>query len=98
MEREALPCRVSAGRGKAELTWVKSRLQAESLVPKAKARGVHRQRRERSPWLGLMIHQDGSTHEWLAGPHGDLIVTMDDATNEHDPMFFVAEEGTMGRL
>ncbi len=44
-------------------TWVKSRLQEAALVPKAKARGAHRKRRERSPWPGLMIHQDGSTHE-----------------------------------
>ncbi len=43
----------------------------------------------------MMIHQDGSTHEWVSGQKWDLIVTMDDATNEHDSMFFVEEEGTM---
>lgn len=79
-------------------TWVKSRLQEEELVPKAKARGAHRKRRERSPWPGLMIHRDGSRHEWIGGQQWDLIVTMDDATNEHDSMFFVEEEGTMSRL
>ena len=41
-----------------------------------------------------MVHQDGSTHEWVPGQHWDLIVTMDDATNEHYSMFFVDEEGT----
>ena len=84
--------------GTRSYTWVKSRLQEEALVPKGKARGVHRKRRERSPWPGLMIHQDGSTHEWVAGQHWDLIVTMDDATNEHYSMFFVEEEGTMSSL
>jgi hypothetical protein len=41
-----------------------------------------------------MLHQDGSTHEWVSGKKWDLIVTMDDATNEHYSMFFVYEEGT----
>lgn len=41
-----------------------------------------------------MIHQDVSTHEWVATQKWDLIVTMDDATNEHYSMFFVKEEGT----
>ena len=41
-----------------------------------------------------LVHQDGSTHEWVPGQHWDLIVTMDDATNEHYSMFFVEEEGT----
>lgn len=42
----------------------------------------------------MMLHQDGSTHEWVSGWKWDLIVTMDDATNEHYSMFFVDEEGT----
>jgi hypothetical protein len=73
---------------------VKSRLQEEGLVSQAKGRGKHRKRRERAPWPGMMLHQDGSTHEWAPGVQWDLIVTMDDATNEHYSMFFVEEEGT----
>jgi hypothetical protein len=42
----------------------------------------------------MMIHQDGSTHEWVPGQKWDLISTMDDATNEHYSLFFCAEEGT----
>jgi hypothetical protein len=42
----------------------------------------------------MMLHQDGSRHEWVVGKKWDLIVTMDDATNEHYSMFFVHEEGT----
>lgn len=43
----------------------------------------------------MMLHQDGSRHEWLAGREAlDLIVTMDDATNVIYSAFLVAEEGT----
>lgn len=79
-------------------TWVKSRLQEAGLIERAKKRGAHRKRRERSPWPGMMIHQDGSTHEWVAGHKWDLIATMDDATSEQHSMFFVAEEGTASSL
>ena len=80
--------------GSRSYTWVKKRLQEAALVPKAKKRGAHRKRRERTALPGMMIHQDGSTHEWVIGQKWDLIVTMDDATNEHYSMFFVDEEGT----
>lgn len=42
----------------------------------------------------MLVYQDGSTQEWVLGQHGDVIVTMDDATNEHYSMFFVEAEGT----
>jgi len=42
----------------------------------------------------MLLHQDGSTHAWVPGQQWDLIVTMDDASNEHYSMFFVEEEGT----
>jgi transposase len=75
-------------------SWVKDTLQRAGLVTQAVKGGTHRTRRERAPWPGMMLHQDGSTHEWVAGQQWDLIVTMDDATNEHYSMFFVPEEGT----
>jgi len=80
--------------GTRSYTWVKSHLQEARLIKRAKKRGAHRKRRERTPLPGMMIHQDGSTHEWVSNQKWDLIVTMDDATNEHYSMFFVAEEGT----
>ncbi len=80
--------------GSRSYTWVKKRLQEAALVPKAKKRGAHRKRRERSALPGMMIHQDGSTHEWVISRKWDLIVTMDDATSEHYSMFFADEEGT----
>lgn len=79
-------------------TWVKNTLQGAGLVGKAKARGKHRKRRERAPLPGLLVHQDASRHEWVEGQQWDLVVTMDDATNEHYSMFFVAEEGTASSL
>ncbi len=80
--------------GKRSYSWVKNTLQSQGLVSKAEKRGVHRKRRERAPLAGMMLHQDGSNHEWVPGKRWDLIVTMDDATNEHYSMFFVPEEGT----
>ena len=38
--------------------------------------------RARAAIPGLLVHQDGSSHEWVAGAAGVLIVTMDDATSE----------------
>lgn len=75
-------------------TWVKTTLQVIGLVPKAPGRGKHRKRRARAPLPGMLVHQDGSRHEWVAGQAWDLIVTMDDATGGHYSMFFVEEEGT----
>ena len=80
--------------GTRSYTWVKKRLQGAKLVPKYEKRGAHRKRRERSALPGMMIHEDGSTHEWVAGQKWDLIVTMDDATSWHYSMFFVGQEGT----
>jgi transposase len=80
--------------GQYSYSWVKNTLHQAGLVSKAPARGKHRKRREPSAMPGMMVHQDGSTHEWVPGCWWDLIVTMDDATNEHYSMFFVAQEGT----
>ena len=79
--------------GQRSYNWVRGRLQEAELVKKSAGRGKHRKRRQRSPWPGMMLHQDGSTHQWVPGKYWDLIVTMDDATNEHYSMFFVEEEG-----
>ena len=84
--------------GTRSYTWVKSGLQKAGVVKRAKGKGKHRKKRERRPLPGMMLHQDGSTHEWVAGIKWDLIVTMDDATSEHTSMFFVEEEGTASSL
>ncbi len=76
-------------------TWTKNTLQKNGLVKKAPRRGAHRRKRTRRPLPGMMLHQDGSSHEWVKGNFWDLIVTMDDATSEIYSAFFVKEEGTM---
>ena len=76
-------------------TWTKNTLQAAGLVRKAKRRGAHRRKRPHRPLPGMMLHQDGSSHEWVPGRQWDLIVTMDDATSEIYSAFFVTEEGTL---
>jgi transposase len=76
-------------------TWTKVFLQSKGLVSRAKTRGAHRRKRPRRPLPGMMLHQDGSRHEWIAGLETmDLIVTMDDATNTIYSGFLVPEEGT----
>ena len=75
--------------------WLRITLQAHGRIRPAPRRGAHRRKRPRRPMTGMMLHQDGSRHEWIAGETWDLIVTMDDATSEIYSAFFVAEEGTM---
>ena len=80
---------------KLSYTCVKNKLQEAGVVKRAAKRGQHRRKRPRKPLPGMMIHQDGSSHEWVPGKKWDLIVTMDDATSESYSMFFCEEEGTM---
>jgi transposase len=75
--------------------WTKSVLHASGLVRPAVKRSAHRKKRPRRPMIGMMLHQDGSRHLWLPALERqiDLIVTMDDATNDLYSMFLVEEEG-----
>lgn len=76
-------------------TWVKTALQTAGLVKRARKRGKHRKRRERRPLPGMMLHIDGSQHCWLLDDcYYDLIVVMDDATNEIYYAQLVEEEST----
>lgn len=84
--------------GQRSYTWVKNELQAAKVVAKKHKRGQHRKQRERAALPGMLIHQDGSTHQWVPGQQWDLIVTMDDATSAHYSMFFIEEEGTFSSL
>ena len=76
-------------------TWTKTLLQQRGLIGVAPRRSAHRKKRVRRPLPGMMLFQDGSTHEWLIGqPPLDLIVTLDDATSEVYSMFLIDQEGT----
>ena len=64
-------------------TWVKTVLQGAGLVARQRQRGVHRKRRPRRPLPGMLVHIDGSRHQWFQDEHWyDLIVILDDATSE----------------
>ncbi len=69
--------------GARSYSWLKSVLQGAGVVTIAKRRGKHRIKRERAPLPGMLLHQDASTHRWVADQVWDLVVTMDDATGEH---------------
>jgi hypothetical protein len=50
--------------------------------------------------VGMLLHQDASTHAWLPGDAGkhDLVVTMEDATSAIYSAFLVDQEGTASSL
>ena len=81
-------------------TVTKLHLHRAGLVTPARTRSAHRKKRPRRPVVGMMLHQDASTHAWLPGDtcSYDLVVTMDDATSTIYSMFLVDEEGTASSL
>jgi transposase len=81
-------------------TVTKLHLHRAGLVTPARKRSAHRKKRPRRPMVGMMLHQDASTHAWLPGDAGryDLVVTMEDATSALYSLFLVDEEGTASSL
>ena len=77
-------------------TVTKLHLHRAGLVQAATKRSAHRKKRPRRPMLGMLLHQDASTHAWLPGDarHYDLVVTMEDATSAIYSAFLVDQEGT----
>ncbi len=51
--------------GARSYNFVRLALQQHGMVAKAKRRGAHRHKRERRALIGMMLHQDGSRHQWL---------------------------------
>ena len=76
-------------------TWVQKALQGAGLVTRHKKRGKHRRRRERRAMTGMLLHIDGSKHQWFGDERWhDLIVILDDATSEIYYAQLVEEEST----
>lgn len=76
-------------------TWVQKALQGAGLVAKRGRRGKHRRRREPRPMPGMLLHIDGSKHQWFCDERWyDLIVILDDATKEIYYAQLVEEEST----
>lgn len=70
-------------------------LQAAGAVKPAPRRGAHRRKRPRRPLVGMMLHQNASTHDWLGvGSNLDLVITQDDATSAIYSAILVEQEGT----
>jgi hypothetical protein len=81
---------------KVSYTWAKEVLQSAGLVEKGTLRGKYRRKRERRPMVGMLLHLDGSEHQWIEGlPRKDLIVLLDDADGRILFSRFVDEEGTL---
>src|ERR1700722_224314 len=81
-------------------TVTKVYLHRSGLVQAATKRSAHRKKRPRRPMVGMLLHQDASTHAWLPGDAGkhDLVVTMEDATSAIYSAFLVDQEGTASSL
>ena len=76
--------------------WTKQVLFAHKLAERSDGRGKYRRKRERRPMVGMLVHQDASTHLWLADlPMQDLVVTLDDADGRILHARFVPQEGTL---
>jgi hypothetical protein len=76
-------------------TWVQKALQGAGLVAKRHKRGPHRRRRPRRPLPGMLLHIDGSKHQWLNDDRWhDLLVILDDANTEIYYAQLVEEEST----
>jgi hypothetical protein len=76
-------------------TFVQKALQGAGLVARGRKRRKHRRRRERRPMPGMLLHIDGSKHQWFGDQRWhDLIVILDDATSEIYHSQLVEEEST----
>ena len=75
--------------------WLRLMLQEAGVVQQEPARGKYRRQRERRPMVGMLVHLDASTHEWIAGlPKQDLVVALDDADGRILYARFFPQEGT----
>jgi transposase len=84
---------------KISYTWARIVLEEAGIVEKAPGRGKHRRKRERRPMRGMLLHLDGSTHEWIPDiPMQDLILMLDDADGRALYGCFVPQEGTLSTL
>ena len=76
-------------------TWVQKALQGAGMVARRGKRAKHRRRREPRPMPGMLLHIDGSQHQWFCDERWyDLIVILDDATKEIYYAQLVEEEST----
>ena len=76
-------------------TWVYKALLGAGLVQKRRQRAARRSGRERRPLVGMLLHIDGSNHQWFNDDRWyDLLVILDDANSEIYYAQLVEEECT----
>ncbi|HLV01703.1 MAG TPA: hypothetical protein VKZ59_10575 [Acidobacteriota bacterium] len=76
-------------------SWVKKALQEGGLVARKRKRGRHYKQRPHRPLPGMLLHVDGSRHEWLSGQgYQHLIAILDDATSQVYYARLVDQEST----
>jgi len=81
---------------KLSYNWIRLALQGAGLVERRQRRSPHRKRRARKPLIGMMLHMDGSPHDWLGNGTEYTIVTIsDDANNELYGIELVDEEDSL---
>ncbi|HVQ38023.1 MAG TPA: ISNCY family transposase [Pyrinomonadaceae bacterium] len=86
---------VRGARDQAELHLGEASLAGSWTGQAARKRGVHRKRRPRRPLPGMLLHIDGSQHQWFCDHRWyDLLVIMDDATSEIYYAQLVEQEST----
>ena len=80
---------------KVSYNWLRLMLQEAGVVEKEPARGKYRRQRERRPMVGMLVHLDASTHQWISGlPSQDLVVALDDADGRILYARFFPQEGS----
>jgi transposase len=73
--------------------WVRLALEGAGLVEKRSRHDPHRKKRTRKPLVGMMLHMDGSPHDWFGnGTEYDIVTISDDANNEVYDIALVDEE------
>lgn len=81
---------------KVSYNWVRLALQGAGLVEKRSRHDKHRRRRPRRPLVGMMLHMDGSPHDWFGNDTEYTLITIsDDATNQLYDIELVPEEDSL---
>lgn len=81
--------------GRRSYTWVKKRLHEAGLVT---PRRSTRERNDRQPAEGLLLHQASCTHEWSSKRVWELVALVDDASYRVHSGFFVESDAIRFRL
>jgi len=76
--------------------WIRLALEGAGLVETRHRHDPHRKRRDRKPLVGMMLHMDGSPHDWFGNDtEYDIVTISDDANNELYDIELVDEEDSL---